>query len=396
MTTHLRSLLTAIGAAMALGACADQPDAIAPITAPRVSQSGNENLRSGAVYTMTDEVANRVVAYFRQPDGSLTAAGSFSTGGAGSGVGNVFGQGSVVLSGSEAGARVSVGAKQFLFVTNAGSNEISVLRVEPTALVLVDKESSRGIRPIAVTVYQDALYVLNQNSATIVGFHLSADGDLTPIAGSERALAGGPGSNPAQVEFSRHGEFLVVTERETANIDVFTFDKQTDLASAAPVVNRSVGQEPFGFAFDNRDHLFVTDGFFLTPGAGAASSYEVTSAGVLAPISPLVNNGGTDTCWLIITGDGRFAYVHSFGDSRVSSYTVNADGTLAILNPVAAFTNNGPGAFDLALSEGSNYLYALNSGNGTVTGFSIGSKGELTPAGRAGGLPPSTVGLAAR
>ena len=61
MIMHLRSVLTAIGAAMALGACADQPDAIAPTAAPRFSQSANQNLRSGAVYTMTDEVVNRVV-----------------------------------------------------------------------------------------------------------------------------------------------------------------------------------------------------------------------------------------------------------------------------------------------------------------------------------------------
>jgi len=395
MTIRTLSLLTALGAATAVGACTDHPEAIAPTAVSR-SSSANDNLHSGAVYTMTDEVTNRVVAYYRQSDGSLVEAGRFPTGGAGSGVGNIFGQGSVVLSGNELGARVSVGAKQLLFVTNAGSGDISVFRVEKNELVLVDKESSRGIRPIAVTVYQDALYVLNQSSATIVGFHLSTDGDLTPIPGSERALAGGPGSNPAQVEFSRHGEFLVVTERETANIDVFQFDKRTDLASPAPVVNRSVGQEPFGFAFDNRDHLFVTDGFFVVPGAGAASSYSISDAGVLAPITPLASNGGTDTCWLIITDNGRFAYVHSFGDSRLSSYTVNADGTLAILDPVAAFTNTGPGAFDIALSEGSNYLYALNSGNGTVSGFAVGSKGELTPVSRVGGLPPSTVGLAAR
>jgi 6-phosphogluconolactonase (cycloisomerase 2 family) len=355
----------------------------------------SDNLRSGAVYTMTDELTNRVVAYYRDADGSLTDAGSFPTGGMGSGFGNIFGQGAVVLSGNDLGARVTRG-HQLLFVTNAGSNDISVFRVEKDALVLVEREPSRGIRPIAVAVYQDALYVLNQNSGTIVGFHLGARGELTPIAGSERLIAGGATSNPAQVEFSKHGDFLVVTERATANINVFLFDKHTDLASATPVVNRSVGLEPFGFAFDNRDHLFVTDGFFVAPAAGAASSYEVSDAGTLTPISPVVNNGGDDTCWLVITENSRFAYVHSFGDSRISSYTIDADGTLTLLESAAAFTNTGPGAFDISLTYGSKYLYALNSGNGTVSGFAVESNGALTPAGRVGGLPPSTVGLAAR
>ena len=41
------------------------------------------NFKSGAVYVMTNQVSNAVAAFDRAPDGTLTAAGTFSTGGAG-------------------------------------------------------------------------------------------------------------------------------------------------------------------------------------------------------------------------------------------------------------------------------------------------------------------------
>ena len=41
------------------------------------------NLKSGAVYVLTNQVSNAVAAFDRAPDGTLSAAGMFSTGGAG-------------------------------------------------------------------------------------------------------------------------------------------------------------------------------------------------------------------------------------------------------------------------------------------------------------------------
>ena len=48
------------------------------------------------------------------------------------------------------------------------------------------------------------------------------------------------------------------------------------------------------------------------------------------------------------------------------------------------------------LSHDSQYLYALNTGNGTIAGFQVNGDGGLTSVTGAGGLPASAVGLAAR
>src|SRR5262245_8753838 len=92
----------------------------------------------GAVYTMDNATnQNHVIAFTRSADGQLTPAGSFATAGSGTGSG-LGSQGAVTLSDNA----------RWLFACNAGSSEISVFRVTPTGLVLTDKVSSEGKRPI--------------------------------------------------------------------------------------------------------------------------------------------------------------------------------------------------------------------------------------------------------
>jgi len=80
--------------------------------------------RHGAVFVQTDNTAgNQVVAYRRADDGTLSLAGTYSTGGLG-------GQ----LTGSVVDHLASQGSLQFdrrhglLFAVNAGSNTVSVFR----------------------------------------------------------------------------------------------------------------------------------------------------------------------------------------------------------------------------------------------------------------------------
>ncbi len=53
------------------------------------------------------------------------------------------------------------GNVRFLFATNAGSDSISVFRVELDRLELVDVEPSNGQRPTSVTGSKGVVYVMN-------------------------------------------------------------------------------------------------------------------------------------------------------------------------------------------------------------------------------------------
>ena len=84
------------------------------------------------VYTMDNAAgANHVLVFQQDEHGALHGAGSVSTGGSGTG-GGLSDQGSVILSHDG----------QWLFVCNAGSDEISVFSTAHNQLQLVDKVGS--------------------------------------------------------------------------------------------------------------------------------------------------------------------------------------------------------------------------------------------------------------
>jgi 6-phosphogluconolactonase len=387
--------------ALALAACSDRPPVTAPEAAdgasPSSSSANGDNLRSGAVYVMTNQpTGNAVTAFSRAPDGTLTLVGTFPTGGLGTGGGSdpLRSQGSLILSGHEPGARVAVRSNQLLFAVNAGSNEISVLAVEREGLTLVSKVPSGGVRPTSLTLHQDLLYVLNAGSGTISGFTVDGKGALTPLAGSTRPITGGAAADPAQVEFTPDGRLLVVTGKMTNVIDTYRIDH--DGLPIGPTPNRSHGLTPFGFAFDNRGNLIVSEAFGGAPNQSAMSSYTVSRDGVLTVVSGSVRDFQTAACWVVITNDGRYAYTSNTGSSTISSYGVRPDGTLTLLKSVAATTDPGSAPVDMALSAGSRYLYVLNDVTGTIDGYRVEPDGSLTPVADAGGLPPNAQGIAAK
>ncbi|HTV55174.1 MAG TPA: 3-carboxymuconate cyclase, partial [Terriglobia bacterium] len=112
---------------------------------------------SGAVYTLTNgSTGNSVIVFDRAADGRLTLAGSFPTGGTGTGTGTLpvdplGSQGSVVLNGSD----------QLLFAVNAGSNSVSEFAVDGDSLTHLNTVSSGGAMPISVAVHGSLVYVLN-------------------------------------------------------------------------------------------------------------------------------------------------------------------------------------------------------------------------------------------
>ena len=205
--------------------------------------------------------------------------------------------------------------------------------------------------------------------ATSAGHTISRDGTLSPLAGSTRPLSGA-GVDPAQVSFDPRGETLVVTEKDTNLIDTYEVDGDTGLASG-PNPQASAGATPFGFAFDRRGHLIVSEAFGGAADQSAVSSYEVDD-GLIDPISPSVATTETAACWIVVTKNGRFAYTTNTGSGSISGYRVGHDGSLTLLDADGQTGLTGPGPIDMALTRNSRFLYSLNSGDGTISGFRVG------------------------
>jgi 6-phosphogluconolactonase (cycloisomerase 2 family) len=324
----------------------------------------------GLVFVSTNAAdpvrGNEVVMYRRGSDGSLAVSGRFPTGGQGLG-GGLGSQNALLLSKNG----------HWLFVVNAGSNEISVFAVFPTGLILTGKVASGGLRPTSLTVSHNLLYVLNAgNPGNITGFKLGKDGQLTPLAGSTRPLSNdgfGAAPAPAQASFAPDGKALVVTERATNRIDTYTVNQNGRVIG--PVVHPSAGATPFGFASDN---------------TLAVSSYRVNSPDLQA-VSALLTTGQTAACWIVSAGGGKYAYSANAGSA--SLFAVGDSGQLTLLDGRAGDT--GPGPTDTAVSHNGRWLYVLSPHSQTVVGFAVGADGSLVLIGSFAGLPPNSAGIAA-
>jgi len=362
----------------------------------------------GAVYTMTNaESGNEILVFNRAETGGLTAAGSFDTAGTGTGTG-LGNQSALVLSDDG----------KWLFAVNAGSDTISVFRVQEDGLELAETVDSGGKRPISIAANRDLLYVLNTDGSreddddsnddgddddssdddrdNITGFRVGEDGNLTPIPDSTRFLSAAA-ADPAQVGFTPDGEVLVVTEKATNTISTFTVE--ADGVPGSSQTFDSAGPTPFGFAFVGPGQLLVSEAFGGEEDASALSSYTVSENGELEAVSSSVPSTETAACWVVVTLDNKFAYTANTGSDSISGYEIAGDGSIVLRDEDGRTGETGPGSapIDMALSEDGRFLYVLNSGAGTIAGFHIRDNGQLrSPLPAVGDLPAGANGLAAR
>lgn len=376
-----RKFLPAIAAMVLAAACSDSSGPVAPAEGPDLRLDGGAN---GAVYTSTNAAAdNEVLVFPRAQDGTLSAPTAFSTGGTGAGSG-LGSQDAVVLSHNT----------RWLLVVNAGSNDVSVFRADNRSLVLTDVEPSGGEFPVSIAMRGNLVYVLNGGGTNNVsGFELTPKGDLVPIRNSTRTLSA-PSTGPAQVSFSPNGRTLVVTEKATNLITTFLLDRgRLGLKTSTP----SSTATPFGFAFDLRGHLIVSEAVGGAPGASALSSYALAGNGVVGQISPSIATTQTAACWVLLANEGRLAYTTNTGSGTVSAFDVAHDGTLSLRHAVAANTGAGSTPIDMAISRNQRFVYVLAPGaGGTVRPYAIAADGQLTGLGPVSGIPATAYGLAAR
>ena len=326
----------------------------------------------GHVYANDNTVGtNTIGAFDRHADGTLTpeAGSPFAAGGAGTGAG-MASQGALQLSADG----------RFLIAVDAGSSQISVLRIRPDGslrLVSHGVVSTGGALPDSVAVFGDLVYVANSGAgaSNYTGFRLRPDGRLDAIPGSTVSLAGD--AAPGDVLFNGTGTRLVGTEVGTSMIDSFTVGPDGLLTAAPGSPFPAQGAGPFGSEFrpTDPDQLFVSNAHNGT-GLGTVSAFADSSNGALTSIgaSPYANDQ-TAPCWVEISHDGQYLFAVNTASGNLSSYRIAPDGELTLLGstPVSA---KGAGAVDARLSPDGRYLYVDESAAGAVATFAV-SGGSL-------------------
>jgi 6-phosphogluconolactonase (cycloisomerase 2 family) len=106
-------------------------------------------------------------------------------------------------------------------------------------------------------------------------------------------------------------------------------------------------------------------------------------------VSSAVATTQTAACWVALSSNGRFAYTTNAGSGSISSYRVGANGSLQLLQAVAAAP--GAGVADLAVAG--HDLFTLAGGAHLITLHRIGADGSLTLLGTVT-VPARVVGVA--
>lgn len=323
-----------------------------------------QEVSEGMVFSLSNASSgNRVLVYERMADGSLEPGVSVATGGNGtsSGLGN---QGALALSDSG----------RWLLAVNPGSNSVSVFRVRGNRLRLTDVEPSFGAQPVSVTMEGGLVYVLNAGSDDVRGFRLNPAGRLTPIPHSRRPLSSN-GVGAAQVALSRNGSVLAVTEKATNR--VVTFKVKADGRLGDANVQASPAPTPFGFDFGPGNRIFVSEAAGGAAGGSTLSSWQIRDDGSAVPISAAVPSLQSAACWVVVSRDGRLAYVANTGSGNVSIYAIADNGAVGVADAVAGQTGMGSAPADLALGGDDEFLYTLNPGNNTISAFRVDTDGVL-------------------
>jgi DNA-binding beta-propeller fold protein YncE len=327
--------------------------------------SAHPQKQGGAVFVQNDDPAgNTIVAYDRNPDGSLQQAGSYRTGGLGG-----------VLDGSVVDHLASQGSLQLddglLYAVNAGSDTISVFAVEGDRLIRRQVLPSFGDFPVSIAAHGNAVYVLNARRGGSVQGYARVGGLLVPVPPWHRGLGLDPNATPefthtpGQVAFTPDGDHLLVTTKANTNaIQVFGVGR---LGGLSPRATTTVldGAVPFAVAFGARGEVAVSEA-----GSNAIATFAIDRRDQLTPIGQAAT-GQAATCW-IVNVNGRY-YLSNAGSGTVSVF----DGAL---HPVGLTPTRG-GTVDAAASPDGRFLYVQTGAAGGVDAFRVGPGGALTPAG---------------
>jgi hypothetical protein len=361
-----KSSRTIVAAVVALGVAGRLP-------AAAVAHSTS----AGYVYVNDNTVgANTVTGFARRENGQLTPlpGSPFGTGGEGAGSG-LASQGAIQVSGDG----------RFVIAVNAGSNQISVLRIRRHgALELVPHGvvSSGGAEPVSVAEHDGLVYVANAGAgaSNYAGFTLSPSGRPRPLAGSTVPLP--DDAQPADVLFNPIGSNLVGVRVNSSQIDSFSVGPDGRLATApdSPFAAQAAG--PFGSEFRPTDpsQLFVSNAH-AGAGNGTVSAFNIASDGALSPIagSPFADEQ-TAPCWVEITHDGEFLFTVNTASGSIARYAIAPDGRLTLLGSTAVSNQSGVGAVDARLSADGRTLYVDESRVAALGEFDV-DGGQLTERG---------------
>jgi 6-phosphogluconolactonase (cycloisomerase 2 family) len=274
--------------------------------------------------------------------------------------------------------------KNFLYVANGGSNNVSAFSIDPATGVLTavpgspfpTGASNANCISLATTPDDAFLIAANAESVNITVYSIAANGGLTAVAGSPfPAGAGGPLDG---IKVTPDGKFLAVArENNGGTVSMYSISSAGGLTPVPGSPFPAGTQGTTGAA--GVDCNCSSNNLFI----GLANTFSefvsvqsIAANGALSPIpgSPFRGPGINSQVAVLSPDDSKLFVSDPFSNS-VTVFDVAADGALTLV-PGSPFPT--PGSYygaAMATDREGQFLYVTGGG---IYGFSIAPTGALT------------------
>jgi len=411
---NIAKLILIVVFSLGLASCEERKSQeVATIDSPVEEVKFNSHL-----YTQTNETNNAVIHYSRNANGTLTEVERVKTNGKGTnGFKATTGETSAPDPLLSANSVILSADHQMLFVANSGNNTVSIFKVGKNGkLTLKDNKLSGENSSLNSLSYNDksgVLYALHSFGPNHVSMlKVGQDMKLTPMdhrytinteIDTDRI--------PTQIIMSPDGKFVLVDVLlnarpvagesgpilDPSNVDtadgvvVFPVNGNGTLGSA--IINDSGTPTPFSLNFlHGSDNMFINT-FAAGNGAGLSklgSDGKITNLMLSTVSLEQAPNGPSETCWVAIDADNKYAYAANFGLGTITSFEIGTSG-LRIkrdkmakvegttgFRALAGIPTSGPA--DNWMSK-DDFFYQIYGAAGLLVAFKA-KNGDLTEVGR--------------
>jgi 6-phosphogluconolactonase (cycloisomerase 2 family) len=273
-------------------------------------------------------------------------------------------------------------SSRYLFAAIPTSSNIVAYREDPNAGVLTQLSGSpitagQGVEALALHPSGKYLYAANSGTNNISLYTISTTGGLTEVT----PRTGTGGTSPTLMVIDGSGTLLYVANSGSNDISVFSIGSDGTLTPVLQCVtsnNCQAATTPIGLSAMNMA-LAPSGNFLYVTGQAQQGFIEVfpVSQGVLGvPVSGSPFLTGNNPLGLVIDSAGSHLYTANKQDNSISTFTVNADGSLTQLGSAIGQTFSGP--VSLHIDQSGKYLYVANQGSSNVGAYSIEADGGLT------------------
>ena len=267
---------------------------------------------------------------------------------------------------------------RFAFVSDYNADTVTAFTIDSITgnLALVNSAPS-DLQPYAIAVTPNGAFVYTANSgAADISIYAvnAATGALTAVGSAST----GVGSAPYAITVDPSGLFVLAADSAGGTIVVLQIDPTTGGLTQAPgspfPTAPFPGANPSSVTVDpSGQFVFATNQFAPTIGLAGYTFNPAPGSGDLTQFSTWQVATGNAPLWVTVDALDRFVYASNSLDGTVSGWTIGAGGALTAMigSPFAAGFAAGAQTGVIAIDPTGQFLYVTDTANNQLVAFTL-------------------------